>query len=109
MDSANSRARQPVGPLTIQQHILQEQQKTPGATGEFSWLLSGLTLAAKAIQAKVSRAGLTDILGDYGETNVQGTVSGDAANLDESDDVYQAIEEVSYARGKRSRLEHQWE
>jgi len=72
MDSSNSRARQPVGPLTIQQHILQEQQKTPGATGEFSWLLSGLTLAAKAIQAKVSRAGLTDILGDYGETNVQG-------------------------------------
>ena len=59
-------------PPTIQQHILQEQQRFPGATGEFSWLLSGLTLAAKAIQAKVARAGLTDILGEYGEENVQG-------------------------------------
>ncbi len=57
---------------TIQQHILQEQQQSTGATGEFSWLLSGLTLAAKAIHAKVSRAGLVNILGEYGRENVQG-------------------------------------
>ena len=57
---------------TIQQHILLEQQRATGATGEFSWLLSGITLAAKAINAKVSRAGLIDILGEYGQTNVQG-------------------------------------
>ena len=57
---------------TIQQHILLEQQRATGATGEFSWLLSGITLAAKAIHAKVSRAGLVDILGEYGRTNVQG-------------------------------------
>lgn len=59
-------------PLTIQQHILQEQQKFPNASGEFSWLLSGITLAAKAIHAKVSRAGLNDILGREGGANVQG-------------------------------------
>lgn len=56
---------------TIQQHILQEQQRV-GASGEFSWLLSGITLAAKAIHAKVARAGINDILGEYGAENVQG-------------------------------------
>jgi len=48
--------------ITVQQHILQEQKRFPGASGEFSWLLSGITLATKMIQAKVRRAGLTDIL-----------------------------------------------
>ncbi|QDU38744.1 Fructose-1,6-bisphosphatase class 1 [Maioricimonas rarisocia] len=59
---------------TVQQHILQDQRKFPGASGEFSWLLSGITLATKMIQAKVRRAGLTDILGSEGEVNVQGEV-----------------------------------
>ena len=61
-----------VTPITIQQHILQEQQRFPGASGEFSFLLSGLTLATKMIQAKVRRAGLTDILGDADQENIQG-------------------------------------
>jgi len=58
--------------MTVQQHILQEQKKFPGASGEFSWLLSGITLATKLIQAKVQRAGLSNILGEHGEINVQG-------------------------------------
>ena len=60
--------------ITVQQHILQEQRRFPGASGEFSFLLSGITLAAKQIQAKVRRAGLTDILGAAGTENVQGEV-----------------------------------
>lgn len=60
--------------VTVQQHILQEQKRFPGASGEFSWLLSGITLATKLIQAKVRRAGLTDILGAQGDVNVQGEV-----------------------------------
>lgn len=60
--------------VTVQQHILQEQQRFPGASGEFSWLLSGITLATKLIQAKVSCAGLSDILGELGDMNVQGEV-----------------------------------
>ncbi|MFT5302771.1 MAG: fructose-1,6-bisphosphatase I [Mariniblastus sp.] len=59
-------------PLTIQQHIIQEQQRFPDASGEFSFLLSGITLAAKQIQTQVRRAGLTSILGEYGADNVQG-------------------------------------
>src|SRR2546428_1278565 len=58
--------------ITIQQHILSERQRFPHATGEFSRLLSGLTLATKMIQAKVSRAGLTDLLGSQHTFNVQG-------------------------------------
>ena len=59
-------------PLTIQQHILKEQQRFPGASGEFSFLLSGITLAAKQIQSQVRRAGICNILGEYGSDNVQG-------------------------------------
>src|SRR5437588_861432 len=59
--------------VTVQQHILQQQEAHfPDAGGTFSWLLSGITLATKMIQAKVRRAGLLDILGAAGETNVQG-------------------------------------
>lgn len=60
--------------MTVQQHILQEQRKFPGVSGEFSWLLSGITLATKLIQAKVCRAGLSNILGEHGEINIQGEV-----------------------------------
>jgi fructose-1,6-bisphosphatase I len=60
--------------ITIQQHILTEQQRFPGATGEFSFLLSGITLATKRIQSKVRQAGLSEILGSDGNENVQGEV-----------------------------------
>ena len=59
--------------ITAQQHILEEQRRHhPHASGEFSWLLSGITLAAKIISANVRRAGLEDVLGSAGMTNVQG-------------------------------------
>jgi fructose-1,6-bisphosphatase I len=58
--------------VTVQNHILREQRRFPGATGEFSWLLSGITLATKLIEAKVRRAGLSDILGAASDINVQG-------------------------------------
>ncbi len=56
---------------TLQQHILREQRRlSPHATGEFSWLLSGITLATKIIAAKVRRAGLVDIIGSAGGRNI---------------------------------------
>jgi fructose-1,6-bisphosphatase I len=59
--------------ITAQQHILlQQKERFPDASGEFSWLLSGITLAAKMIESQVRRAGLVDVLGTTGETNVQG-------------------------------------
>ncbi|MSR60145.1 MAG: fructose-1,6-bisphosphatase [Planctomycetaceae bacterium] len=59
--------------ITAQQHFLQQQKEHyPDASGEFSWLLSGITLATKMIQAKVRRAGLVDIFGGEGAVNVHG-------------------------------------
>jgi fructose-1,6-bisphosphatase I len=57
---------------TFQQHILQQQRQIPYATGDFSWLLSGLTLAAKMIEAKIRCAGICGMIGAAGNTNVQG-------------------------------------
>ncbi len=58
--------------VTIQEHILGQQRSHPTATGGFSWLLSGITLAARIISANVRRAGILDILGDIGNANVFG-------------------------------------
>jgi fructose-1,6-bisphosphatase I len=59
--------------LTAEQFILEQQRRYhPEATGEFSWLLSGILLATKLIAAEVRRAGLADVLGATGERNVQG-------------------------------------
>lgn len=58
--------------VTVQQHLLHEQTRFPAARGQFSWLLSGITLATKMIEAQIRRAGLLDILGAVGVTNVQG-------------------------------------
>jgi fructose-1,6-bisphosphatase I len=58
--------------VTVQQHILEQQRQLSEASGTFSWLLSGITLATKMIEAKIRSAGLQDILGAAGATNVQG-------------------------------------
>lgn len=54
---------------------MEEQRRhSPQASGDFSWLLSGITLATKVIEAQVRRAGLADVLGSTGDRNVQGEV-----------------------------------
>jgi fructose-1,6-bisphosphatase I len=57
---------------TLQRHIAEQQRAHPTATGEFSWLLSGITLATKVIAAQVRRIGLGDLRGAAGGENVQG-------------------------------------
>ena len=57
---------------TFQRHIAEQQRAHPTATGEFSWLLSGITLATKAIASQVRRIGLGDLRGAAGGENVQG-------------------------------------
>ena len=59
---------------SLQSNILAEEQKHPGATGEFSWILSAISLATKAIGNKVRCARILDVIGDVGEKNVQGEV-----------------------------------
>ncbi len=58
--------------ITLTRFIIERQAQHPGATGEFSTLLSQIATAAKVIANEMRRAGLVDILGLTGEINVQG-------------------------------------
>jgi fructose-1,6-bisphosphatase I len=57
---------------TLYRHIIDEERKIPGATGQLSDLLYDIALACKVISLEVNRAGLIDILGLTGEENIQG-------------------------------------
>lgn len=57
---------------SLQSHILAEERRHPGATGEFSWILSAISLAAKTIANKVRRARIEDVLGEHGDHNLHG-------------------------------------
>ncbi|MFH1011849.1 MAG: class 1 fructose-bisphosphatase [bacterium] len=59
------------GIVTIERHIVEQERKNPGATGELSDLLYQIALVAKIISRSVRRAGLVSILGATGEMNVQ--------------------------------------
>jgi fructose-1,6-bisphosphatase I len=58
--------------VTVIEHLLIHQKESPEATGRFTRLLSELIFSAKIIAREVKKAGLVDILGLTGETNVQG-------------------------------------
>ena len=62
----------PVGPVTLSQFILAEERRHPGASGEFTGLITDIALACKIINREVGRAGLTELLGDAGMQNVHG-------------------------------------
>ena len=57
---------------SLQSHILAEEKRHPGATGEFSWILSAIALATKAIGNKIRCARIEDVIGELGLENVQG-------------------------------------
>ena len=58
--------------VTLEEFIIQAQNRFPGATGELSQLLRDIGLAAKIISREVNKAGITNILGNDGSTNVHG-------------------------------------
>jgi len=66
--------------ITVTEHLLLHQKQSPEATGRFTRLLNELILSAKIISREVNKAGLVDVLGYTGETNVQGE---DVQRLDE--------------------------
>src|SRR3954462_2190146 len=69
-----ARSQSPTAVVTIERFIMEQERLHPEATGELSNLLYDLCLAAKIISRQVRRAGLTDILGEFGAVNVQGEV-----------------------------------
>ncbi len=57
---------------TLGQFIIEKQGDFPYAKGELSRLLRDIGIAAKIVNREVSKAGLVEILGETGETNIQG-------------------------------------
>ncbi|MCS6797302.1 MAG: class 1 fructose-bisphosphatase [Myxococcota bacterium] len=55
-------------------HILERQRAIPGASGDFTELFQQITLATKTIHSLVRRAGLVNVIGSTGLTNVQGEI-----------------------------------
>jgi len=60
------------GIKTLGQFIIEKQADFPYAKGELSRLLRDIGIAAKIVNREVNKAGLVDILGDAGTTNIQG-------------------------------------
>ena len=58
--------------MTLTRFILAEQKKHPEADGNLSQLLTSLQSAIKAISAAVRRAGISNLFGAAGTSNVQG-------------------------------------
>jgi len=58
--------------LTLARFVLSEQRKVPGATGDLTTLLQNLSTAIKAISSAVRKAGIAQLYGIAGRTNVQG-------------------------------------
>ncbi len=59
---------------TLGEFIVEKQQDFPHASGELTALLSAIKLGAKIIHRDINKAGLVDILGTNGVSNVQGEV-----------------------------------
>ncbi|WP_081426618.1 class 1 fructose-bisphosphatase [Sorangium cellulosum] len=60
--------------ITLETYILEGMLGFPSATGAFTSLLNQIGLAAKLVTSKVRRAGLANVLGYTGQTNVQGEI-----------------------------------
>lgn len=57
---------------TLVEFINEKQAEYPNATGELTRLLNDIGIAAKIVNREIRRAGLADINGYFGATNVQG-------------------------------------
>ncbi|KAK6038983.1 fructose-1,6-bisphosphatase [Cooperia oncophora] len=58
--------------MTLQRFVLAEQKNHPEASGDFTNLLTSLLTAVKAISSATQKAGLAQLYGIAGSTNVQG-------------------------------------
>jgi len=77
--------------MTLERHIIEGERAYPEATGEFSGLLHGLSLAAKLVWREVTKAGLVNLLGKTDRMNISGDV---VKKLDEFADetIYKAMD-----------------
>ncbi len=66
--------------VVLDEYIVNKQKEFPRATGDLSAILRNIGVAAKMVNREVNAAGLVDILGTIGRTNIQGE---DVMKLDE--------------------------
>jgi len=57
---------------TLGEFIIENQSAFKYTSGELSRLINSIRLAAKVVNHEVNKAGLVDIIGNFGETNIQG-------------------------------------
>jgi len=57
---------------TLGEFIIENQTSFKYTSGELSRLINSIRLAAKVVNHEVNKAGLVDIIGAYGDTNIQG-------------------------------------
>ena len=57
---------------TLGEFIIENQAEFKYSSGELSRLINSIRLAAKVVNHEVNKAGLVDIIGAVGETNIQG-------------------------------------
>ena len=57
---------------TLGEFIIENQQSFKYTSGELSRLINSIRLAAKVVNHEVNKAGLVDIIGDSGDSNIQG-------------------------------------
>jgi fructose-1,6-bisphosphatase I len=62
----------PARVITLGQFIIERQKEFPYSKGQLSRLLRDIGIAAKIVNREVNKAGLVNILGETGITNVQG-------------------------------------
>ncbi|CAB0041957.1 unnamed protein product [Trichogramma brassicae] len=58
--------------MTLTRFVLAEQRKVPNATGDLTQLLNSIQTAVKAVSSAVRKAGIANMYGIAGTTNVQG-------------------------------------
>ncbi|BGP44042.1 Fructose-1,6-bisphosphatase [Rhodotorula kratochvilovae] len=58
--------------ITLTSHVLSQQQRHPIATGDLTLLLTAIQTTCKFISTNVRRAGLLNLIGQAGSSNVQG-------------------------------------
>ena len=81
--------------VTVARHIMEQERTFPQATGEFSNLLSEITLAAKLIHREVSKAS-RDAQRVWGSTEQEAM---DAAVVQEAEENFQPEPEQTVAVG----------
>jgi len=60
--------------VTLTRHIIEEERRHPEATGKFTDLMNDLAFCAKLISYHTNKAGLLEVLGETGDTNIQGEI-----------------------------------